>query len=70
MRHGYEGHRIRVIFCPKAPVPAVEGVCVLDGRAEIELVTDDGERMKIMKRYVLKVVDLGSVFEETAFEKE
>ena len=38
----------------------------MDGRAEIELVTDDGERMKLMKRHILKVIDLGSVFESTA----
>ena len=68
MGHGYEGHRVRVVFCKNHP--AVEGVCILDGRAEIELVTDDGERMKLMKRHILKIVDLGSVFEETAFEKE
>ena len=63
MRHGYEGHRIRVIFCKNHPT--IEGICTLDGRAEIELVTDDGERMKVMKRHILKVIDLGSVFEST-----
>ena len=37
----------------------------MDGRAEIELVTDNGERIKLMKRHILKVIDLGSVFEST-----
>ena len=66
MRRGYEGHKVRVVFCPKAPVSAIEGICTLDGRAELELVTDEGERMKIMKRYILRIIDLGSVFESTA----
>ena len=40
----------------------------MDGRAEIELVTDDGERMKVMKRHILKVIDLGSVFESASYD--
>jgi len=55
---GYKGCRVRIIFYNNT-TPTLEGFCVLDGRSEIEVVTDDGERVKVNKRYVLKIVNLG-----------
>jgi len=62
---GYKDCRVRIIFC-KDKVPALEGYCTLDGRSEIEVVTDDGEKVKVNKRHVLKIINLGSPFSKSS----
>lgn len=59
---GYKGCRVRIVFCKEA-VPPLEGYCTLDGRSEIEVITDDGEKVKVNKRHVLKIINLGSPFD-------
>jgi len=45
-------------------VPALEGYCTLDGRSEIEVITDEGEKIKVNKRHILKIINLGSPFDK------
>ena len=59
---GYKDCRVRIVFC-KESVPPLEGLCTLDGRSEIEVVTDEGEKVKVIKRHVLKIINLGSPFD-------